>query len=223
MIKIEGLTAKSFSLVSFNIDSGLTYKIFTNTNDDTWLLVDILLAIKKPIDGKVLFFDRDIHSVSEKVRMDIFKRIGVIRKAGGIISNLKVWENILLPVWYHYGKSIENVEERIVEIFKELGWDESSISAFMGKLPGPLGTYEKRLIKLASVILMDPDLVIYESIFEELKPDIIKKLISFTSKFHSEKKGRASIYIGVQEEAMKDIKADLVYKQHGYDFKLIEQ
>jgi ABC-type transporter Mla maintaining outer membrane lipid asymmetry ATPase subunit MlaF len=82
----------------------------------------------------------------------------------------------------------------------------------MGKLPGPLPTHEKRLIGLIRAMLIEPELMIYASLFEGLSPDMSDRLMQVTTNFHAEKQGRTSVYITFDEQSIKDVRADITLR-----------
>lgn len=212
MIKFEEVTAGHIKSLSFEIKEGSVCKIISSSEDEKRELVNIILGLQKPISGKVFLFGKDIYSIPEKDCINFFKRIGVILEDGGVISNLKVWENITLAVWYHMGKKPADTEDKIIDIFEQIGINPSYLIEYMGKLPGPLPTYQKKIIGLVKSMLMEPELMLYDSIFEGMDIEMINRLIRLTEKFHLEKSGRTSVYITSSELSMKDVKADTILK-----------
>lgn len=212
MIKLEDITTRYFDSVSFEIKGGSVCKIITKSGDEKGVLLDTILGLQRPKGGIVFLFGKDIYSISEKECISLFKRIGVVFRDGGVISNLKVWENVTLPVCYHTGRRPEEMEERVIDIFKRMGKDISYISELMGKLPGPLSLHEKRLIGMVRAMLMEPELMIYDSIFEGLDPEKAGRLLGLTESFHSEKSDRASVYVTSNEQSVKGVKADTVFR-----------
>lgn len=213
MIKLKDITTQEFHSVSIEIEKGSLCKVITNSDYERKALLDTILGIKKPISGTVSLFGKDIFSSTQKELGTIFGRIGVVWEDGGLISNLKVWENLILPKWYHTGKITGEMEKKAFDIFKEIGINSIPLAEYMGKLPGTLPEHERRLIGLVRAILTEPEIIIYDSIFEGLSPEIIEKLVILTTRFHTEKPGRTSVYISSQEESLKHIKADTVLKQ----------
>jgi phospholipid/cholesterol/gamma-HCH transport system ATP-binding protein len=51
---------------------------------------------------------------------------------GGLISNLKVWENIMLPLSYHSSLSHHDMDEKMISILGKIGYDDD-----LTILPGP--------------------------------------------------------------------------------------
>lgn len=220
MIKFEDITTECFKSVTFEIKEGSVCKIILDSDYDKEILLDTIFTFKKPIGGDVLLLDRNIYTISEKELFKIFNNIGVVLKDGGLISNLKVWENITLPVWYNTGKIPEGMEEVIIDIFKKMGRNTDYISVIMGKLSGSLPVNEKKLIGLVRAMTKNPKLMIYDSIFEGQSHEMLKKLVMLTTKFHSEDINRTSVYISTDEIYLKDVKADVILKQCGRGFNI---
>lgn len=211
MIRFENINADHFYSLSLEIKKGLKCKIITRSDYENKKLLDIILGFERPKSGRVFLFGKDIYEVSEKEFGRLFSRVGAVLKDGGLISNLKVWENIALPAWYHTGKKPEDedMEERAIQKFKEAGIEVSYLKELMGKLPGPLPLHEKRIIGLVRAMLMEPELMIYDSICEGLSPEMSDRLIKMTMDFHSEKSGRTSVYVTFNEQSVKNVKADI--------------
>ncbi|HAK89036.1 MAG TPA: hypothetical protein DHV16_04455 [Nitrospiraceae bacterium] len=208
MIRLENITTEDFNDLSFRIQEGSVHKIITNSDYENKRLLNVILGLERPEHGRVFLFDKEVYSLSEEELNRIFVRTGTVLKDGGLISNLKVWENIVLPVWYHSGKKPTDVEEKAVQRLRDAGMDISHLEEMMGELPGPLPVHEKRLLGFVRSALMDPDLMIYDSVFEGLSPEMSERFIKLTEKFHSEKTGRTSVYITPDEQSVKGIKED---------------
>jgi phospholipid/cholesterol/gamma-HCH transport system ATP-binding protein len=220
MIRLEDITTNVFSSAYAEIKKGSLCKVITSSDYEKNILMDTMMGIRKPLKGKVLLFGKDIYSACEKEIYEIFRKISVVRRDGGLISNLKVWENIILPVWYHTGKVSKETEARVIDILKEIGVDTAHLSEYMGRLPGPLPEHEKRFIGLVRAMLMEPDLIINDSIFEGLNTEMAERLARLTTKFHEEKSGRTSVHISSDEDSMKYIKSDIVMRQAGKGFSI---
>jgi phospholipid/cholesterol/gamma-HCH transport system ATP-binding protein len=211
MIRLENIITEHFHSLSLDIKKGSECKVITRSEYENRKLVDIILGLEKPASGRVFLFDKDIYAISEK-SYRLFSMVGAVLKDGGLISNLKVWENIVLPAWYHTGKKPEDMEEKAFQKFKEAGIDTPYLKELMGKLPGPLPVHEKRLIGLIRAMLMEPELMIYDSLFEGLSPDMLNRLMKMTTNFHTEKPGRTSVYITFDEQSTKDLRTDTVLR-----------
>ena len=180
MIRFENVTTDCASSMSFEILSGQSCKLITDSESGERSLLETILAKKKPLDGKVFLFDQDMSLVNEKHYMKLFSKVGVAWKDGGLISNLKVWENVALPTC----KRCDEIEGRAIDLFRRLGVEVTK--DFLGSLPGPLSMSQKSLIGVVRAMLMEPDLMIYDSIFEGLSPETAERLAALTASFHAE-------------------------------------
>ncbi len=218
MMRLEGVTTDCFTDLSFAVKAGGICSIITNSHFDSMALIDTMLSIRQPSSGNVYLLDDDLYALSEAARLKLFSRIGMVWSNGGLVSNLKVRENLALPLWYHKAMSGDDVEARIVEIYGTLGVDLTQLADYMGKLPGPLPIHEKRIIAMVRAMMMEPDLMIYDSTFEGLSPGKARALLKLTTTFHSAVEGRTSIYITADEDSLKGLNADITLRQEERSF-----
>jgi ABC-type transporter Mla maintaining outer membrane lipid asymmetry ATPase subunit MlaF len=106
--------------------------------------------------------------------------IWIVPENGGMITNLRVWENITLPVRFHGVEIIGDVSVKIVQLLKLCGWhDEISISSLMRKQPEQLSLYEKRVIAFVRTMLLEPESICFDFLYRGL----IKSESESASKF----------------------------------------
>ncbi len=213
MIKFENVTMDSFGHASFEVKPGSSCKIIVNSRHDKKILLGTMLGLLKPAGGIVRLFGRDIYSISEQESFAILSKVGVAWQDGRLISNLKVWENVILPACYHQGKRPEDLEGKVVALLGDLKIGGGNLSGFMGESPGHLSVHEKRLAGLIRAMLPEPELVIYDSLFEDLAPEETDFLTKLTQDFQSERPGRVSVYVSSDEQSLQHIETDMALKQ----------
>ncbi len=76
--------------------------------------------------------------------LELRKKIGIVFKTGGLISNLKAWENLTLPAIYHKVDREENIIRRGIEILKNLNFKKEPMIPL-----SELTLFERRLIGIA--------------------------------------------------------------------------
>ena len=212
MVRFEDISTEAIDNTSLHIQSGLVYKIISKSDHSKRVLLDTILGIRKPLKGRAFLFAKDIWETPNREVLSLLKHVGVVWNYGGLISNLKVWENLAMPVCYHSGTVPENLEIEILEIYKHLGRDVIS-SEYMAKLPGPLPINEKKLITLVREMLMQPRLIIYDALFEGFDPEMIECLSSLTMEYHSKNLDRATVYISSDQESFASIKEDVLIRE----------
>jgi len=206
MIKLVDVTLDCFDSLNFEIEEGSVCKIIGNSNTELKALLDTILCVKKPNSGKVFLFNEEIFTITNTAAIKLLSNVGVVWRYGGLISNLKVWENITLPIYY-YGIKVQNLEEKIVDLCSQFGINEDYLPEFMSKMPAHLTIFEKKIAGFIRSILMYPDIMIYDTIFTGIEHGMMDNLKDIIMKFHSEKSGRISVFFTDEEESLKNIKA----------------
>jgi phospholipid/cholesterol/gamma-HCH transport system ATP-binding protein len=219
MIRLENINTSCFKALSLELEAGTFYKVLTTTELDRADLITAILGNNKPINGSVFLFDQDVYSIGDKALLDLLKDVGIVRHGGGLISNLKVWENILLPLWYHNRSVNQDTEVRITDLCRLLDIGQTNLEDYMGELPGHLPVYERTLIGFIRSALMEPSLMIYDAVCEDIDTDRSRRLYALIKDYHVQREKRTSIYFSSDTEASRQIKADMVFvqKDHGFD------
>ncbi len=191
---------------SLSLYDGKVYAIMPETDFEKALFLKTVAGLIKLESGRIFVSGTELSSASRDELNSVRKRMGIVLRNGGLVSNLKVWENIMLPLSYHESVSQQDMEEKMIYILNRIGYDSD-----LNTLPGALPAYKKRLVGLARAMLMEPDIVIYDSLFEGLSTALRDKVHDVVSAFHEEKKGRTSVFFDVNESSLKHIKADKIY------------
>ncbi len=124
----------------------------------------------------------------------------LVASNGGLISNLRVWENIALPSQYHDIRVGGKYEESMVSLFEKCGIrDEKTLSALLFKLPDQLSLYEKRLVGFVRAMLVAPEMMVYDSLHEGLSPREMQKTARFDRIFRLYYPFRTSALLSFEE------------------------
>jgi len=208
MIHFEHVTKGPIRDLSFGLDSGSTAKILFDSEDRKNILFGMLAGLWRPESGKILFFGKDLYARQEDERLELFRRIGVVPAHGGLISNLRAWENLLLPAWYHRGLTAQEAERPLADIFEQIDPGGTGLKQRMGELPGQLSQYERRVVALARAMLLEPDILIYDCTFTGLERGAAQQLMRLTGEYHGRKAGRVSLYLCPDDAVSARLVAD---------------
>lgn len=195
MIAFDHVTEGPMRDLSFDLAAGASAKVIYDSDDRRNIFFSVITGQRRPAKGRVQWDGQDIYALEEHERLALFERIGVVPAYGGLISNLKAWENLLLPAWYHRGLSAPQAERQVVALFRQLGLTEAELQRQMGQLPDQLTTYEKRAVALVRAMLMEPDVLLYDSLFTGLERESSNQIMSLTREYHGKKSGRISLYL----------------------------
>jgi ABC-type transporter Mla maintaining outer membrane lipid asymmetry ATPase subunit MlaF len=154
---------------------------------------------------------------SESQRAALLKVLGdqpgvvIVPHNGGLISNLRVWENIILPTQYHGIVLAGEIEDNVTQLLVQCGLeDKSAISELLLKLPDQLSLFEKRLVGFVRAMLMSPELIIYDAMNEGLSRDELNRVVKFFKVFRLYFPFRTSALVSFEEYSDKDDPKQLV-------------
>lgn len=187
----------------FEVPSGCMGALINSRQEEGDLQTRLVLGLTLPVSGSVTVLGEDVGSSSEKVLNGLRKRISVVFATGGLVSNLKVWENLVLPLEYHALYPPHEIEEKGVAALERVGY----AGGYM-ELPGNLTLYEKRQVGLARAMLTEPSLIIYNSLLDGLSGSERKAVLAAATAFHREKPERTSLFLTSNRESVKEIVSD---------------
>lgn len=199
MIKVDNISlVEKSELISFCIKQSDLFVLLTPKDEVATLLTRLLIGLDKPLSGKIVLFGSDTATVSERELHDARCRIGVAFKSGGLVSNLKVWENLTLPLYYHQHLSHSEIESQGLAMLDRLGYT----GQFMD-LPGHLTISQKKIVGVARAMLIAPDVILYESPVYGLNQEEKNNFFKNAVEFHHEKPGRISLFITASQDVVR--------------------
>jgi ABC-type transporter Mla maintaining outer membrane lipid asymmetry ATPase subunit MlaF len=204
MIELRGVRAGGFREASLALAPGESARLLLSSAADLTLFLRLALGTERPDEGRVLLFGQDLGEVGEAAELRLLARTGIVWPAGGFVSNLKTWENILLPLCYHGRRRAADLEEDTVALLGRLGLDAGSIPDFLAALPGSLPLREQRILGVARAMLMDAELMIYAELLEGLDAATRTLLAAEAARHHARRAGRASLYLAAGAEGLPE-------------------
>lgn len=195
MIEFRAVSGGGFREASFALEPGTSCQLLLSSEHDLGLFLRLLLGTARPDQGTVLLFGREIPTLAEPEALALFARLGLVWPGGGFVSNLKTWENILLPLWYHGVGEAESREDEAIRLLERLGMEPERIPGFLEALPGSLPARERRVLGVARAILQDAEVMIYAGLFEGLEKRTRDLLREETLRHQERRAGRASLFV----------------------------
>jgi len=154
------------------------------------------------------------HSEEDKTKfLELFLRppeTAVISSDGGLLNNIRIDENLLLPASYH-GLLTESIEQQIVELFGVCGLNEMATQDLLIKLPSQLSSYQKRLVGFVRSVLMKPRAMVYDSVCGGVTKAEIEQIQRFDGFFRRYSPAHTAIYLDYDTQLNTQIHANQTF------------
>jgi len=97
-------------------------------------------------------------------------RVGWVAANGGLISNLKIWENATLPLWYHARREVIETENSVMHWLGVLGFEQDKLAEFMAASPHDIEPWQRKLVGLLRALVQMPRVLVVDAVvFEDVK------------------------------------------------------
>ena len=131
----------------------------------------------------------------------------VVSPQGGFVGNIKVWENLVLPASYHGHQDIEQLDSRAGSIFRRLKGSRRSGAEFCAQFPVGLSDIELRFAGFVRAMLVEPEIMVYDSLFKGLTRSEVEQVLEFDRVFHLFFPFRTSIWVDLELPMLPEIEA----------------
>lgn len=165
ILQFSGVNCGKISNLSFTLETGKTGQLSLAGREEKSTAIDLAVGARAPDSGFITLNGAPLEAASAG-------SIGWVPESGGLISNLKVWENVTLPLWYHGKRRVAEAEAQTSRWLSLLGMNEGEMGAFMASpaaLLTPLG--RKRAGLLRGLLLAPQVLVLDTALFNGVNRD----------------------------------------------------
>jgi len=210
MIHIENLIVGGGEPFSAEVGPGKSCKVIASSEYQKNLLLATFAGFRRPEGGTYKLFGTDVFSLSEKEHINLFRRVGLVWNQGGLLSNIRVWENILLPLEYHHNAVSGDIEHSVLSLLSELGIEGEEAERLLQSTPYTIPIHMKMFIGLIREILLDPEIVIYDSLYDGLERRSVKGLFKLLKGFEAAAPARPTLSLSTDERTLKGMESDIV-------------
>ena len=181
LVEISGLefsynTRKLLKGLSLKIPRGKVVAILGASGSEKSTLLRLIGGQARPDHGTVKVAGQLVHELDTRALYALRRKMGMMFQAGGLFTDMSVYENIAFQMREHYGELPESLLRRIVLMkLQAVG-----LRGAHGLLPNDLSGGMSRRVALARAIAVDPMLAMYDEPFGGLDPisiNVIANLI----------------------------------------------
>jgi phospholipid/cholesterol/gamma-HCH transport system ATP-binding protein len=161
--------------ISLKIPRGKIVAILGASGSGKSTLLQLIGGQLTPSRGTITIGGEDVHRLSSHDLYELRRRIGMMFQAGGLFSDLSVFENIAFPLREHTKLSDELIRQIVLMKLHAVG-----LRGARNLMPAEVSGGMARRIALARAIALDPMLAMYDEPFAGLDPislNVIAELI----------------------------------------------
>lgn len=182
MIRAENIIHKLSDIISiegfsFSFTEGKTFCLLGSDELQLTAILKILGGIEKPYSGSVFIDNDDIYSNAVKDGFNIRSKLSYVFSSGGLLSNLSIKENLLLPLNFFYPSMLsEEKNNKIIHWLNEFNISKEILEMRPANIPLRIS----KLILFVRAYLTSPKIIIYDEPFLNLnykEREIVKNRI----------------------------------------------
>lgn len=154
-----------FNGINLSIPHGKITVIMGPSGCGKTTLLKLMGAQLYPDAGQILIDDVDIHQLSRKALFEMRRNIGVLFQAGGLFSDMTVFDNVAFPLREHTTLSEDMVADLVLMKLKLVGLEDAH-----ALMPSELSGGMARRVAMARALALDPQLMMYDEPFAGQDP-----------------------------------------------------
>lgn len=128
-------------------------------------LMALAAGITQPTEGSYRLFGRELAAGFEHEQLALRLRVGLVFDGGQLLHHLTLEENIALPLRYHGGLSVEEVDVRLRALLQF-----TALEAWAHRLPEAVNRSWQQRIGLARALALRPEVLLLDSPLTGLDP-----------------------------------------------------
>lgn len=127
-----------------------------------------------------------------------------VDRDGGLMSHLSVWKNLILPLEYR-ARDVGHAAEDASLLFMLCGEDRADLPRLMDSYPDALSPYERRLAGFVRALLLEPEVLVLDDVFDGLAAAEKEKALRWMQVFRLRFPFRVLLYRGREDAALNDL------------------
>jgi phospholipid/cholesterol/gamma-HCH transport system ATP-binding protein len=151
--------------LNFIVNRGDIFVIMGASGCGKSTLLKILIGLKRPLCGKVLYGDTSFWEIDSSERERMMHRFGILYQYGALWTSMTLEENIALPLQYYTKLNPGQIKEIVSLKLSLVG-----LAGFEDYYPSEISGGMKKRAGLARAMAMDPDILFFDEPSSGLDP-----------------------------------------------------
>lgn len=182
LLHTDQLKGRFFHGFSCRIPPGTGVLLLCQQPESATELINMICGIEVPHSGTCQLKGQRRKHLNQQQWRELAPAIGFATGEAEMIHNLKVWENLILPLQARptpsNPPSMDFLEERLVDAFQATGFNQNQTQALLRASPDSLSHFERTVCGLVRCHLSGFELLLGEQLFAETDPEHGSRLIN---------------------------------------------
>ena len=175
-ITVENLTMAYGSFVvmrdmNFTVNRGDVFIIMGGSGCGKSTLMKILVGLKSPAKGRVLYEDASFWEIESNRREDLMRRFGILYQNGALWSSMTLAQNVSLPLELYTDLTPERIRDVVSLKLALMG-----LAGFEEFYPSEISGGMRKRAGLARAMALDPDILFFDEPSAGLDPISARRL-----------------------------------------------
>ncbi|MCK9211583.1 MAG: ATP-binding cassette domain-containing protein [Ignavibacteriaceae bacterium] len=194
---------------SFSFDEHL-YGILSDQQEENSNVLKVLAGLREPDQGNILLDGKNVYTTFQKKERAIRKQIGFVFQYGGLLSNLSVLENLLVPYDFHFPEiSLGEKKGKISGFMALFGLSEK----ILNERPAKLTISARKALLFIRTYLTEPKIIFYDDPFINCNLQIKKTILQLILKL--KEKQIIQIFCESIDEQLYELADKVILLQQG--------
>ncbi len=155
-MQFSGVNCGKITGLTFALESGEIRVLTVAAKEEKSAVIELAIGERAPDAGSINLDGAPLDASAPG-------SIGWVPESGGLISNLKAWENVTLPLWYHGKRQVAEAEGKAARWLAEVGVAEEAMAPFMASPAGRLSTLERKRAGLLRGLMLAPRVLVVDA------------------------------------------------------------
>ncbi len=145
------------------------------------LLIELAAGLVAPESGRVIILGQDWNDGPDDALSSVRLRVGTVLQQPGLLSNMTLFNNVLLPLRYHRGTlSDRHREQAVMAQLERLG-----LVPMRDRFPAELNQGEARRAAIARALILEPDILLLDDPIAGLDADMVLALQGYIEEYRT--------------------------------------
>jgi putative ABC transport system ATP-binding protein len=178
----EEIETRAINSVNLSIKKGEYISLSGQSGCGKSTLLSLLGLLDAPSTGSYHLNDIDVSSLSRDQRAKIrSEQIGFVFQSFNLISDLTVFENVMLPLTYQSGLAKSVIEEKVTQVLEKV-----EMSHRKNHFPSQLSGGQQQRVAVARALVNDPAIILADEPTGNLDSKNAEAVLALFDKLHQD-------------------------------------